>query len=150
MPLTSDAVIDALRPVQDPELHRSIVDLEMVRGVTIEGADVTVLIALTVAGCPLRAEITSRVVDALSPLDGVDRVKVDMTVMTPEELAGVREKVVELLDPGPRHRAVVRAPAPVLVSERARREVVVRQGVQRSERDVVAHVGRAAVDERYQ
>ena len=30
---TSDAVIDALRPVQDPELHRSIVELDMVRGV---------------------------------------------------------------------------------------------------------------------
>ena len=33
MPLTTDAVIDALRPVQDPELHRSIVDLDMVRDV---------------------------------------------------------------------------------------------------------------------
>ena len=35
MPVTSDQVIDALRPVQDPELRRSIVDLDMVRAVDV-------------------------------------------------------------------------------------------------------------------
>lgn len=93
MPVSENAVIDALRPVEDPELHRSIVELDMVRAVEIEGADVTVLIALTVAGCPLKAEITSRVTKALMPIDGIDRVRVDMTVMTPEELEALREKM---------------------------------------------------------
>jgi ATP-binding protein involved in chromosome partitioning len=46
-----------------------------------------------VPGCPLRAEITKRVTDAVMPLDGVDSVDVDMTVMTPEELEGVRARL---------------------------------------------------------
>ena len=93
MPVTRDQVIDALRPVQDPELHRSIVDLDMVRSVDIDGGDVGVLIALTVAGCPLRAEITQRVTAAVQPLPGVDRVNVEMTVMTDEDRAALREKL---------------------------------------------------------
>lgn len=93
MRVTEADVVEALRPVQDPELHLSIVELDMVRGVTIDGPDVTVLIALTVAGCPMKAEITTRVVEALTPIDGIDRVKVDMTVMTPDELEAVRTRV---------------------------------------------------------
>ncbi len=90
---TVEQVIDALRPVQDPELNRSIVELNMVRDVMIDAGRVDVLIALTVAGCPLRAEITSRVTSALAPLDGVADVQVSMTVMTPEELDEVRAKM---------------------------------------------------------
>jgi ATP-binding protein involved in chromosome partitioning len=93
MPVTREQVLEALRPVQDPELQRSIVELDMVRDITIEGGAVTVLIALTVAGCPLRAEITSRVTAAVAPLAGVDRVAVDMTVMTDEERAALKVKL---------------------------------------------------------
>jgi len=52
MPLSEADVIDALRPVQDPELHRSIVDLDMVRNVEIDLPTVSVLVALTIPGCP--------------------------------------------------------------------------------------------------
>ena len=93
MPVTEAQVIEALRPVQDPELHRSIVDLGMVKGVEIDGSAVGVLIALTVPGCPLRAEITERVTSAVGPLEGVDAVTVDMTVMTDEERAAVRRQM---------------------------------------------------------
>jgi ATP-binding protein involved in chromosome partitioning len=93
MPVTRDQVLEALRPVQDPELHRSIVDLDMVRDITVDGGAVGVLIALTVAGCPLRAEITSRVTAAVGALGGVDRVAVDMTVMTDEERAALKVKL---------------------------------------------------------
>ena len=55
---TYEQVLEALRPVEDPELHRSIVDLGMVRNVSIDDGNVAVLVALTVAGCPLRNEIT--------------------------------------------------------------------------------------------
>ena len=65
MAVTEAQVIDALRPVQDPELHRSIVDLGMVRDITINGGDVLVVVALTIAGCPLRAEIDRRVREAV-------------------------------------------------------------------------------------
>jgi ATP-binding protein involved in chromosome partitioning len=93
VPVTEPLVIDALRPVQDPELHRSIVDLGMVKGVAIEGGAVQVQIALTVPGCPLRAEITNRVTAAVSALEGVDRVDVGFGVMTDEERAAVREQL---------------------------------------------------------
>jgi ATP-binding protein involved in chromosome partitioning len=93
MVVSEDQVIEALRPVQDPELHRSIVDLGMVRTITISEADVTVQIALTIAGCPLRNEIDSRVRDALVALDGVKTSAVDFTVMNDEERAAVRELV---------------------------------------------------------
>jgi len=90
---TEAQIIEALRPVEDPELHMSIVDLGMVKKVDLRRGTVSVLIALTVPGCPLRAEITSRVTGALLPLDGVKDVKVDMTVMTDEERAAVRERM---------------------------------------------------------
>ncbi|HEX2701552.1 MAG TPA: Mrp/NBP35 family ATP-binding protein [Acidimicrobiales bacterium] len=93
MPVTEAQVIEALRPVQDPELHRSIVDLGMVKGIDIDGGTVGVLIALTVPGCPLKAEITSRVTGAVGSLDGVDSVTVDMTVMSDEDRAEVRAQM---------------------------------------------------------
>ncbi|MHB8671521.1 MAG: Mrp/NBP35 family ATP-binding protein [Acidimicrobiales bacterium] len=93
MPVTEAQVVEALRPVQDPELHRSIVDLDMVRDVRIEGGAVAVTVALTVAGCPLRAEITRRVTEAVSSLSGVEAVEVDLTVMTDEQRSALRERL---------------------------------------------------------
>jgi ATP-binding protein involved in chromosome partitioning len=93
MPVTEAQVIDALRPVEDPELHRSIVDLDMVRQVVIDGGRVDVTVALTVAGCPLRNEISRRVEGAVTGLDGVDGFNLDFTVMTDEERATLRTKL---------------------------------------------------------
>ncbi|MEY4606133.1 MAG: hypothetical protein RLY45_893 [Actinomycetota bacterium] len=90
---TTEQIIDVLRPVEDPELHRSIVDLGMVRTITIDGGTVGVQIALTVAGCPLRNEIQQRVTGAVATLDGVSDVRLDFTVMTDDERAAVREKL---------------------------------------------------------
>jgi ATP-binding protein involved in chromosome partitioning len=90
VPTTPAAVIEALRPVEDPELRRSIVDLDMVREVQVNGDQVAVLIALTVPGCPLKAEINNRVTSAAGALDGVKSVHVDFTVMTDEQRANVR------------------------------------------------------------
>jgi ATP-binding protein involved in chromosome partitioning len=90
MPVTEAEVTEALRPVEDPELHRSIVDLGMVRRIDIADGDITVQIALTVQGCPLRNEITDRVSGAVRALDGVATVDLDFTVMTDDEREGVR------------------------------------------------------------
>jgi ATP-binding protein involved in chromosome partitioning len=87
-------VLTALRPVQDPELHRSIVDLDMVRDIRLgAGGRVGVTVALTVAGCPLRAEITDRVTRAVGALDGVTGVDVDLTVMTDDERAALKTRL---------------------------------------------------------
>ena len=92
MPVTVDDVIDALRPVQDPELHRSIVDLDMVRDVRVDGDAVALEVTLTIAGCPLRNEIQSRVSGALDAI-GVTSVDLSFGVMTDEQRAAVREKL---------------------------------------------------------
>jgi ATP-binding protein involved in chromosome partitioning len=70
---TEAEVVDALRPVEDPEIHRSIVELDMVRGVEIDGPRVRVTVALTVAGCPMRTEITRRVTDASATSTSISR-----------------------------------------------------------------------------
>jgi len=93
MSLTEAEVVEALRPVEDPELHRSIVDLDMVRGVSIDGGHVDVQIALTVPGCPLRGEITRRVDEAVTALAGAHEVSLDFTVMTDEERETLRRKL---------------------------------------------------------
>jgi ATP-binding protein involved in chromosome partitioning len=91
--VTRELVVEALRPVEDPELHRSIVDLGMLREVQIDGGNVSILIALTVAGCPLRNEITNRVKGAVAPLAGVSNVNLDFTVMTDQEREELRMKL---------------------------------------------------------
>ncbi len=91
---TEAQIIDALRPVEDPELHRSIVDLGMVRFVRIDGQSVQVEIALTVPGCPLKNEIQRRVGEAVHAFDDVQSVEVTFDVMSDEERARVRELMV--------------------------------------------------------
>ena len=93
MPVSQDQILEALRPVQDPELHLSIVELGMVRGIDVQDGAVTVVVALTVAGCPLRAEITDRVRGAVGPLAGVERVEVDLTVMSDDDRAELRQRL---------------------------------------------------------
>jgi ATP-binding protein involved in chromosome partitioning len=88
--LTEATVIEALRPVQDPELHRSIVELDMVRRVDIDGSNVTVAVDLTIAGCPLRAEINRSVAEAVEALAGVTEVTVEFGVMTDEQRETLR------------------------------------------------------------
>jgi ATP-binding protein involved in chromosome partitioning len=101
MAVTEAEIIEVLRPVEDPELHRSIVELDMVRAIQIDGGDVTVQIALTVPGCPLKGEITNRVTTAAQALAGVDQVSLDFTVMTDDE----RENVRRMLQGDPKSTA---------------------------------------------
>jgi len=72
--LTETAVIDALRAVQEPELGRDIVTLEMVKDVVITDADVAMTIQLTTPACPLKDEIEGDVRAKLGPLgiQGID------------------------------------------------------------------------------
>ena len=59
-----EAILKALEHVIDPELKRPVTELDMVRDVEIEGGDVSVTIALTVAGCPLRSSFQDQVTRA--------------------------------------------------------------------------------------
>jgi ATP-binding protein involved in chromosome partitioning len=91
---STEQLIEALRPVEDPELRRSIVELGMVRRAETDGTGtVDVLIALTVAGCPLRNEINQRVSAALTAVPGVTGVRLDFTVMTDQEREQLRQRL---------------------------------------------------------
>jgi ATP-binding protein involved in chromosome partitioning len=88
-----DEILKALEQVIDPELKRNVVELDMVRDVQIAGGDVTVEIALTVAGCPLRSSFEDQVGRALAPVDGVQRVQLEFDVMTPDERAALTARL---------------------------------------------------------
>ena len=88
-----EQILKALEQVIDPELKRNVVELDMVRDVRIEGGDVTVGIALTVAGCPLRSSFEQQVAQALAPVDGVQRVSLEFGVMTPEERSALTARL---------------------------------------------------------
>ena len=84
-----DEIMKALENVIDPELRRPVTELDMVRGIEIEGGDVSVTIALTVAGCPLRASFEDQVVQHVGSVAGVERVRLGFDVMSPEEKAAL-------------------------------------------------------------
>ena len=89
-----DAILKALESVIDPELHRSVTELEMVRDVVV-AADgrVEVTIALTVAGCPLRSSFQEQVQRFVGAVDGVTAVALHFDVMSPEEKAALSSRL---------------------------------------------------------
>ena len=78
--LTESAVIDALRTVQEPELGRDIVTLEMVKDVAIDGSAVALTIELTTPACPLKDEIEGNARAVLAAI-GADRVDITWGAM---------------------------------------------------------------------
>jgi ATP-binding protein involved in chromosome partitioning len=92
MEASREDILKALEQVIDPELKRSVIELDMVRDVRIDGDDVTVGIALTVAGCPLRASFEEQVAKALVPL-GARHIQLEFDVMTPEERAALTARL---------------------------------------------------------
>ncbi len=92
-----------LEAVVDPELHSSIVDLGMVRDVSVdEEGSVSVAIALTIASCPLRGQIEGDVESRIRGLPGVTGVEIRTTAMTAPERASLMAKA--------RKQAAERAP----------------------------------------
>ncbi|MGW7296308.1 Mrp/NBP35 family ATP-binding protein [Streptomyces xiamenensis] len=106
---TDSAVRAALATVNDPEIHRPITDLGMVKSVEIaQDGSVTVGIYLTVQGCPMRETIHSSVATAVRSVPGVSEVHVELDVMSDaqrKELAttlrgGQAEREVPFAQPG--------------------------------------------------
>ena len=82
---TQEQIFEALGRVIDPELRRPVTELDMVRGIEIDGGDVRLTIVLTVAGCPLRSSFEDQVAEHVGSLPGVGSVALSFEVMTPEE-----------------------------------------------------------------
>ncbi|GAA4944244.1 Mrp/NBP35 family ATP-binding protein [Streptomonospora halophila] len=91
---TTELVNAALATVQDPEIHRPITDLDMVKSVEVaDGGVVHVGIYLTVAGCPMKGRIESDVTNAVSKVEGVTRVTVELDVMSDEQRKALQTKL---------------------------------------------------------
>jgi len=81
-----DEILEALKVVIDPELRRSIVELEMVRSIDVrDGGVVDVTVSLTTPGCPIKSTFQTAVAQAVRPLPGVTQVNVGFDVLTDQE-----------------------------------------------------------------
>ena len=91
---TEEAVRQALSKVDDPEIHKPITELGMVKSVTVaEDGRVAVEVYLTVQGCPMRETITQRVEQAVNAVDGVQSVTVELDVMSDEQRSELRKQL---------------------------------------------------------
>jgi ATP-binding protein involved in chromosome partitioning len=88
-----DEILKALEAVIDPELRRSIVELEMVRSIDAADGLVRVTVSLTTPGCPIRSHFETAVRQAVGALDGVERVEVAFDVLSDQEKAGLQRKL---------------------------------------------------------
>src|SRR5215475_4185787 len=88
-----DEILKALEAVIDPELRRSIVELEMVRSIDAADGLVRVTVSLTTPGCPIRSHFETAVRQAVGALDGVERVEVGFDVLSDQEKAGLQQKL---------------------------------------------------------
>ena len=77
--LTKENVLNALRTVMDPELHRDLVTLNMIKDVEVSGSEASFSIELTTPACPLKSKIESDARQAVEALDGVESVNIKMT-----------------------------------------------------------------------
>jgi ATP-binding protein involved in chromosome partitioning len=88
-----DEILKALEAVIDPELRRSIVELEMVRSIDSADGLVRVTVSLTTPGCPIRSHFETAVRTAVGALPGVERVEVGFDVLSDQEKAGLQQKL---------------------------------------------------------
>src|SRR3954468_18299623 len=83
----------ALVAVIDPEIRRSVVELDMVRAVAIEGSGVEVTIALTVPGCPRKANLEQQVREHVGAVGGGESVAVTCEGLPPERRTALRRRL---------------------------------------------------------
>jgi ATP-binding protein involved in chromosome partitioning len=90
---TRDEIEAALRGVIDPELNANIVELGMVGDIVVNGPDVSIGVALTIAACPMRDQIESDVVRKVKAIPGIETVSVNVTAMNGEQRSELMSKV---------------------------------------------------------
>lgn len=83
--LNASSVLEVLRPVEDPELRKSLVELNMIRNVKIDDGKVSFTLVLTTPACPLREFIVEDCKKAVKKLPGVTDIFVEVTAETPQQ-----------------------------------------------------------------
>ena len=91
--LNEQVVLDALRQIKDPDLHKDIVTLGFIKDLKIDGGNVSFRIVLTTPACPVKAEMESAAREFVGSLSGVTSVNVTMDAEVPKG-RGLGEKVV--------------------------------------------------------
>ena len=79
----SAKIMDALRKVQEPELGKDIVTLNMVKNVAVSGSRVSLTFVLTTPACPIGPQVTEQIEEFVSEVDGVETVESTMTFTPP-------------------------------------------------------------------
>src|SRR5438105_9308385 len=89
-----EEILAALRSVIDPELHRSIVELDMVRSIEVSANGVVdVTVSLTTPGCPIKGHFQTAVSQAVSALEDVTHVNVYFDVLDDAQRAALQQKL---------------------------------------------------------
>lgn len=88
-----DEITKVLARIEDPELHRSLTDLDMVKSVKVDDGRVHIVITLTIPGCPLKKKISDDIIGAVGQMDGVKKVEVEFATMTDEQRKNLLAKL---------------------------------------------------------
>jgi ATP-binding protein involved in chromosome partitioning len=92
--ISREQIRDALSSVIDPELRRSIVELDMVRSIEIsDNGVIDVTVSLTTPACPIRGHFQTAVTDAVLALEGVTHTNVYFDVLSDEQKAALQQKL---------------------------------------------------------
>ncbi len=89
-----DLVDAALATVEDPEIHRPITELGMVKSREVVDGIARIAVYLTISGCPMRETITNRVTAAVAAVPGISAVEVELDVMNEEQRKAMRASLV--------------------------------------------------------
>jgi ATP-binding protein involved in chromosome partitioning len=92
---TREQITEALKSVIDPELRRSIVELDMVRSIAVHDATgvVDITVSLTTPGCPIRGHFQTAVAQSVGALEGVSGVNVDFDVLNDQQKGALQQKL---------------------------------------------------------
>ncbi|MHB9145801.1 MAG: Mrp/NBP35 family ATP-binding protein [Symbiobacteriia bacterium] len=110
--INRDQLMKVLSALEDPEIHRPLMDMNMLRDLQVTEDTVSMTIVLTVQGCPLKAMIQDDVEQKIKVVPGVKNVNVKWGAMTEQERQDLStnlrgpQKTSKLLDPGSRTRII--------------------------------------------
>lgn len=83
--VTEKDILTALSEVQEPELHRDLVTLNMIQDVVVDGSKVSFTIVLTTPACPLKTQIEREALEAVAALEGVETVNIKLDANVPSD-----------------------------------------------------------------
>ena len=100
-----DQILEALEKVKDPELNKSLVELNMIRNISIKGKQVTLDVILTIEGCPLKNVIQEDIEKALKKL-GYEQIQLNFGSMTDQERAALSQRLRQGRSPGGKRSSI--------------------------------------------